>query len=180
MAYDLMAFFDKSVHEFRILLKPADDSQNADLDVELAKNTQETPTPDPRAVFEDGLDDRTACVLIRRKPDVGQDMFGCGVAFEDAAFAAGLDVQIEIDRNPGVARPPRVRWMSSVALEIAAWAEITALLAWQRVALWRREFDFLIAIFLRLRFIACSHGFSFQIRTHTQRIGKATSERQCW
>src|SRR6478672_7858229 len=126
MAYDLMAFFDKSVHEFGILLKPADDSQNAGLDVELAKNTQETPTPDSRAVFEDGLDDRTTCVLIRRKPDVGQDMFGCRVAFEDAAFAAGLDVQIEIDRDPGVARPPRVRWMSSVALEIAAWAEIAA------------------------------------------------------
>jgi hypothetical protein len=71
MAYDLMAFFNKSVHEFRILLKSADDSQNADLDVELAKNTQETPTPDPRAVFEDGLDDRTARVLIRREPDVG-------------------------------------------------------------------------------------------------------------
>ena len=179
MAYDLMAFFDKSVHEFRILLKSADNSQNADLDVELAKNTQETPTPDPRAVFEDGLDDRTARVLIRREPDVGQDMFGCGVAFEDAAFAAGLDVQIEIDRNPGVARPPRVRWMCSVALEIAARAEITALRL-ERVALWRREFDFLIVIFLRLRFIACSYGFSFQIRTHTQRIGKATSERQCW
>src|SRR3984957_6869625 len=126
MAYDLMAFFDKSVHEFGILLKPADHSQNAGLDVELAKNTQETPTPDSRAVFEDGLDDRTTCVLIRRKPDVGQHMFGCGVAFEDAAFAAGLDVQIEIDRDPGVARPLRVRWMSSVAFEIAAWAEITA------------------------------------------------------
>src|ERR1700738_4885522 len=88
MAYDLMAFFDESIHEFRILLKPANDSQNADLDVELPKDSQKTPTPDPRAVFEDGLDDRTARVLIRRKADVGQDMFGSGVTFEDAAFAA--------------------------------------------------------------------------------------------
>jgi hypothetical protein len=38
MAYDLMAFFDKGIYEFRILLEPPDDSQNAHLDVELAKN----------------------------------------------------------------------------------------------------------------------------------------------
>ena len=38
MAYDFMAFFDEGTYELRILLKPADDSQNAGLDVELAKN----------------------------------------------------------------------------------------------------------------------------------------------
>ena len=54
-------------------------------------------------------------------------MFGCGVAFEDAAFAAGLDVQIELTAIP--ASPGHCAWwMSSVAFEIAA-GEIPAL-AW--------------------------------------------------
>jgi hypothetical protein len=70
MAYDLVASFDKGVQEFRILLKPANNSQDADLDVELAKNSHETPTPNPRAVFEDALNDRTTRVLIWRKADV--------------------------------------------------------------------------------------------------------------
>jgi hypothetical protein len=56
---------------------------------------------------------RVLAHALLKKADIGQDMFGCGVAFDYAALAARLDVQVQIDRDSGVAGPARMRWMGA-------------------------------------------------------------------
>jgi hypothetical protein len=68
---------------------------------------------------------RAGCVELRATGShVGQNVLGDGIAVENAALATGLDIEIEVDRDPGVARPSRVGRCAPVSLEISRRPEV--------------------------------------------------------
>src|SRR5277367_4141103 len=109
VADDFMPVGGKGRGQLRILLQRADDAEDADLHLEALEDAQQAPATDARSVFEHGFDHRTSPTPIGGKADVGEQILGMRIALENRMFAAGFDVQIEIECDPRVAGPARMR-----------------------------------------------------------------------
>ena len=124
VAHDFMTVLDKGAGELGIHFKTADHAHHADLDVESPEDAQQAPTSDAGPVLEHQFDHRAPLSLVGREADVGEQVLGMLVAFEDRMFAAGLDIQIQVHRNTRPARPASLRKLFTVTAEISSRTQI--------------------------------------------------------
>ena len=86
----------------------------------VAEQVEETPHAGTRAIFIDRFHRHVARALERRRADdLGQEHFGCRIAVEHRVLGAFLVIQHELDGDPGVARPARMRRRGAVADHVA-------------------------------------------------------------
>src|SRR5579883_59536 len=131
MADDLVSVFDEGASQFGAHIQAADDAEHADFHAETLEDAQQPPAADARPVFEDRFDQRATPAGISWKADIGEQVLRMRVALQDRMLAAGLDIEIEIDGDPRVARPARVRRVGAVAEKVARRARVGAPRGWR-------------------------------------------------
>ncbi len=120
VAGDLPVAFDHGRNRVRISLERHGDAEDGDRDAVGRKESMESPEADPAPVLVHGLDREVALADPRlREAEFGQKAFGGLVAVENRAFRSLLVVDDELDGDPSVARPPRVRGNSPVSNHVA-------------------------------------------------------------
>src|SRR5579863_5814861 len=124
VADDFVALLDKGADKIGIGPEAPDNAEDADLDVKCLEDAQEAPAADARSIFERRLDHGAARPFIGGKADVRQYALRGFVAFKKRMLATRFDVQIEIDRDPRLARPSRMRRVPAISYEIARRTEI--------------------------------------------------------
>ena len=109
------------------------------------KMRSEPPDAHARPVFEHAFDDRAAHAVIGGEADIVQRVLGLIEAFEEAAFAAGFEIQVEVDGDAGVARPMRMRRLWAIAVKVAGGTAVPLWL-WLR---FHRSFPFSPSVAMR-------------------------------
>jgi hypothetical protein len=87
-----MTLLEERSRKLGILLKPADNAEDAYLDIITAKNTQKTPTSYARPIFKRRLDHWAALARVSRKANIGQHILRAGIALEDRTLATRFNV----------------------------------------------------------------------------------------
>ena len=128
VADHLVPFLDERARQFGIHLQAAYHAENAGLDIEALEDPQQPPAADPRSILKGGFDHGAALARIRRKTNVGEQVLRLRIAFKDRVFAAGLDVQVQVDRDTRIAGPTHLRRVGAVAEKVARRTEPTPLL----------------------------------------------------
>src|SRR6185437_7054144 len=92
MADNLVTLFEERSCKVGILLKPADNGEDADLDVVTAKDAQQAPTSYARPIFKRRLDHWAALARVSRKANIGQHILRAGIALEDRTLATRFNI----------------------------------------------------------------------------------------
>src|SRR5579872_4617278 len=119
VADDFVARLGKGAGQFGIHLQAANHAQHADLHTKALEDAQQPPAADPRPIFENRFNKKAAPAAIGREADIGEKVFGMGVALQNRMLAAGLDIEVEIDRDPRAARPARMRRVGAIAKKVS-------------------------------------------------------------
>ena len=119
MTDHLVAALYERAGEVRILLQRARDREHADLDGEIPEYLKHAPDAAPAAILENRLYQRHAAARDRGHANVVEHGFRSIIAIRKGCLAPAFDIQIEIDRDRGLAGPIGIGRKLAIADKIA-------------------------------------------------------------
>ena len=129
MARDLMAGFGHRLAGGGIEFERAADRPGGEAHVAFLEEPQDAPEAGAAAILVHRLGREVAAALDRRAARrLGQEDLGGGIAVQDRILPALLVIQHEADRDPGIARPLRMRRVGAVADQVAVEMVVHAVL----------------------------------------------------
>ena len=118
VAHDLVTGLEDRARRLRVSLERHRDREHADRDVTLGEQAQEPPQPHAAAVLEHALGGEVAALHVGTPSRFGEGGLGEPVVV-DVVLGALFVVHHEVHRDPGLARPARMRRIATVPDEIA-------------------------------------------------------------